>query len=301
MWRWRMAVTIVGAMLVMIQLPVAAQSPIVLSSLQVQLWPEYDQPSMLVIYDLQVAPGTQLPASVPIRFPNEANLMAVAMQGADGSLLNADYLESGADDAYQSILIQVQSPATYRVEYYQPLTRAGGSRDFTFEWPGDLQVDSLAMSVRIPADATGATTDPALQPAKTDQTASYLEGSFNSLPPGQAFTLNIHYVRSTEALTAPEQGLQPSQPLDASTPGRVMISNYLPYFLGALGVVLIGSGAFYFWQASRGRSPRPTRHRGSTRLPLGRSDDVYCHACGTRAQAGDRFCRVCGARLRPSE
>jgi hypothetical protein len=80
-----------------------------------------------------------------------------------------------------------------------------------------------------------------------------------------------------------------------------MISNYLPYFLGALGVVLIGGGAFYFWQTGRGRASRQSRHRGGMRLPLQRGEEVHCHACGTRAQAGDRFCRVCGTRLRTSE
>ena len=72
-------------------LPVHAQTPIKLSSLQVQLWPEYDQPSMLVIYDLKLPDDTRLPISLTLRLPKDANLVAVASQAADGSLLNADY------------------------------------------------------------------------------------------------------------------------------------------------------------------------------------------------------------------
>jgi hypothetical protein len=303
--RWLNAIVLVGVALVLGSGPVFAQSPIVLSSLQVQLWPEYDQPSMLVIYDFQLAPGTALPVSVPIRFPKEANLMAVAMhdpaQGPDGALLIADYTESGADNSWQSILVQVERPTMYRVEYYQPLQRAGQTRDFRFEWPGNIAVQNLGISLRMPSDATGVATTPTLQRGRSDTLAGYLESTFGDLDADEAITLDIRYARPSEALTAPQQGLQPTQPLDSSTPGRVMISNYIPYFLGALGVILIGGGAFYFWQTSRGSVSRQPRHRGGRQRPLRPADEIYCHECGTRAQAGDRFCRVCGARLRSSE
>lgn len=296
-----MGVVLVGVALVMIPGSVAAQSPIALSSVQVQLWPEYDQPSMLVILDFQLAPGTELPASVSMQFPKEANLMAVAMQAPDGSLLNADYLESKDAAAWQSVTIQAQTLTTYRIEYYQPLIRTGEARAFTFVWPGTLAVQDLGVSIRIPVDATGVATDPSLQATQSDDLAQYLEASFGAQVAGQPLTLDLSYSRTSEALTAPEQGLQPSQPLGASTPGRVMISNYLPYFLGALGVMLIGGGALYFWQAGRAREPRPTRHGGGPQAPLRDAEAIHCHQCGTRAKEGDRFCRVCGTRLRPPE
>lgn len=294
-------VVFLGVALVMVPGSVAAQSPVALSGVQVQLWPEYDQPSMLVILDFQLAAGTELPAGVSILFPKEANLMAVAMQGPDGSLLNADYLESKGAADWQSVTVQVQSPTTYRLEYYQPLTRTGQTRAFTYQWPGNLAVQNLGVSFRVPADATNVTTDPELQAAQSNDLAQYLAASFGAQDAGQVLTLDISYSRASEALTAPEQGLQPSQPLDASTPGRVMIGNYLPYFLGTVGIMLIGGGALYFWQAGRARKPRSARHGGGTHVPLRHTAEIHCHECGTRAKEGDRFCRVCGTRLRPPE
>jgi hypothetical protein len=301
MRRSLIGVVFLGVILAMVPGSVSAQSPITLSSVQVQLWPEYDQPSMLVILDFQLASGTELPASVAILFPKEANLMAVAMQAPDGSLLNADYLESKDAVDWQSVTVQVQSPTTYRIEYYQPLTRTGQTRAFTFQWPGNLAVQDLGVSVRVPADATNVITDPALQTAQSNDLAQYLAGSFGAQDAGQGVTFNISYSRTSEALTAPQQGLQPTQPLDASTPGRVMISNYLPYLLGALGLILIGGGALYFWQAGRARTPRSARHGGVTHVPPRHAEEMHCHECGTRAREGDRFCRVCGTRLRTAE
>ena len=68
-----------------------AQNPIKLSTLQVQLWPEYDQPSMLVIYDFKLPEDVKLPVSVSMSFPKEAHLVAVASQAPDGSLLTSAY------------------------------------------------------------------------------------------------------------------------------------------------------------------------------------------------------------------
>src|SRR4030042_895954 len=155
---WLTAVLLVGANL----LPVSAlaQTPIVLSSLQVQLWPEYDQPSMLVIYDFQLAPGTELPVGVSIKFPKEANLVAVAVQAADGSLMNADYLESVGNDTWQSVIVQIQSPTVYRLEYYQPLTRSGNERQFSYQWTGEYAIQDFGISVRMPAGPTSRVSDP---------------------------------------------------------------------------------------------------------------------------------------------
>jgi zinc ribbon protein len=299
--RWLFTMVLVGIGSVVGMGSATGQSTLTLSTLRVQLWPEYDQPSMLVIYDFEVAPGTALPASVPIRIPKQANLMAVAMQGADGSLVIADYVESGADESWQTVAVKVDSLTTYRIEYYQPLQRDGETRSFDLEWPGDLGVQSLAVSARIPADATQAQAEPQLLTARTDELAAYHEGAFGPIGIGEGLKIHLSYARSSEVLTAPEQGLQPSQQLDGNTPGRVILSNYLPYFLGVLGAILIGGGAFYFWQTSRRRTPRERRHRPGVGPNNRRTEEIYCHECGTRAQPGDRFCRVCGTRLRPPE
>ncbi|MFH1185239.1 MAG: zinc ribbon domain-containing protein [Chloroflexota bacterium] len=297
--RWLTAVLLAGA----ISLPASAlaQTPIALSSLQVQLWPEYDQPSMLVIYDFKLGAGTTLPVGVSIKIPADANLVAVAVQGADGNLMNADYLESAGDDTWQSVVVQIQSPTTYRIEYYQPLTRSGDQRQFSYRWTGEYLVEDFGISVRMPPDATSVSADPALQTTQPAGGTPFMQNDFGPLAAGEQFTLELNYSRSSEALTASQGNLQPSQPLDGSTPGRVMLSNYLPYILGALGLLLIAGGALYFWQSSRAGTSRDKRHLSNALRAIQRTGDVYCHQCGARAQPGDRFCRVCGTRQRPAE
>jgi hypothetical protein len=297
MRRWLTLVLLVGALA--FAQSARAQTTLRLASLQVQLWPEYDQASMLVIYDFKLTDAVKLPVNISLRLPADAKLIAVASQAANGSLLNTDYVGPTAGDNGQTVTVQIQTQATYHMEYYQPLSKTGSVRQFSFLWPGDYAADDLGVSLRIPSDTTNVTTDPTMQPTQASDGTSYLQKDFGAVVAGQQVALQLNYTRTSDALSASQQDLRPSQPLGANTPGRVMLSNYLPYIVGVLGLALIVGGSVYFWQSSRSNRRIRERHHGGAGLTQSRQDsDVYCHQCGTRAQTGDRFCRVCGTRLR---
>ena len=59
--------------------PVNAQGEVHLSLLSVDIWPEYDQPAVLMIYHLTLASDTSLPASLSVRIPSESQINAVAV------------------------------------------------------------------------------------------------------------------------------------------------------------------------------------------------------------------------------
>ncbi len=297
--RTRLAVALLVGMFVF-PLSARAQSPIKLSSLQVQLWPEYDQPSMLVIYDFRLPDSTKLPVSVSINFPKEGNLVAVASQSTDGSLLNTDYIGPTVNEQWQTITIQIQTATTYHLEYYQPLSRSGNERQFSFLWPGDYAVDDISISIRIPPDTTSIVTKPDMKSTKAADGSANLIKDFGALQAGQQFPLLLTYTKTSEALSVPGESVQPSKPLGSNTPGRVLLSNYLPYILGALGVVCIGAAAIYFLQPGRRQVTTRRRSHGGQTAAKSKAE-IYCHQCGARAQPGDRFCRVCGTKLRLEE
>ncbi len=298
MRRWPAVLLILGALA--IPLAVHAQNPIKLSMLQVQLWPEYDQPSMLVIYDFKLPDSIKLPVSVSMTFPKEAHLVAVASQAPDGSLLNTDYLGPTVTESLQTITIQIQTPTTYHIEYYQPLSRTGNQREFTYLWPGDYAIDDLSISIRVPPDTTNIVTDPIMKASKGADGSSDLIKDFGALPTGQDFPLRITYTKTTDTLSVPAESVQPSKPLGSNTPGRVLFSNYLPYILGALGIMAIGAASIYLLQPhNRFAARKRLTHR--PRAETKSKTEAYCHQCGARAQPGDRFCRVCGTQLRLEE
>lgn len=282
---------------VFLTVPIAAsaQGEIEFNNLTVQLWPEFDQPAMLVIYDFTLTESTSLPVDVNLRFPKDANIIAVAYQDSSG-LLNAAFQGPVAEGDWQVLTVTVDTKTTYRIEYYAPLTISGTQRDYAFLWPGDYGVETFDASVRVPVDTTDITTDPVMtETSSVGSEERILAWTTSGLKAGKQIPITLTYNKTSEQLSAAGQPIQAGT-VDESTQGRVSLSNYLPYILGGFGIVLIAAGGLYFWQTSQGKPEARKRHR--TRSEDDEGGDVYCSQCGNRTKAGDRFCRSCGTRLR---
>lgn len=287
--------------LLMLPMPAGAQGGIKLQSLNIELWSEYDQPSMLVIHEFTVAENVTLPANVTVRFPKNGNLTAVATT-ADGSLVNIGYEGPEARGDWQTVTLNVQSYAPHRVEYYQPLTRENNKRKFSFRWFGDYQVNELNVTAQLPADSIDVVTEPAFSDTTASTDGLHLIGIANSqnLKMGQAYEFKLEYQRQSETVTKSNSSsnVQPSEPIGPETQGRVSIDN-LPWVIGGFGLALIGLALFFYWRSTQSpeRKTRQRRRTGSGEQEE-TDEQAYCHECGTRAHKGDRFCRTCGSRLR---
>ena len=293
--RKRLILPFLFTLLIAIFLPASAQGEIVLDTFSVQLWPEFDQPAMLVIYDFTLAEGSSLPIDVSLRIPTDATLIAVAY-APSGSLLNAPYQEPYDEDGWQIVTVTVDTAAPYHLEYYAPLAQEELQREYSYLWPGDYAVGTFNVSVKVPVDTTEITTDPQMKNATTEGSAqTNLEWRTSDLGADEQLPIIVTYTKTSDRLSVSDQPLETGT-VDESTQGRVSLSNYLPYILGGLGLLLIVGGGVYFWQTSKGK-PKPRRRHRSHELD-DESANIYCHQCGKRAQSGDRFCRTCGTRMR---
>lgn len=278
----------------------SAQDEAALSFVTVQLWPEYDQPSMLVIVDFQPAANISLPAVFSFRIPAEADLIAVASDAGGGQFLNAPYEEPVTEGEYQTFRISVEASQPYRFEYYQPLTFNGGERLFTYLWENGYAVENFQYIFLEPLDVKSLNLDPKHVSTETSNGLAYYSGASVQLDAGGQYVLTVKYEKTTDTLVSQAQTVQIAEPINEDTPGRVSLANSLPYIIGALGVVIIAGGLMYYFQwgrASGGNKPR-RRTRSQTEND---ATSVYCPQCGSRAKPSDRFCRTCGARLRHEE
>jgi len=272
-----------------------AQNAITLDSLNVRLWAEYDQPSVLVIYDFEPTADTTLPASIKIRIPKDANITAVAYQEGSG-FLNTEFAGPVDDGNWQTITVLVKTLTTYHLEYYQPIKRDGINRSFTYRWTGDYPVNNFKIEIQLPDDSTAVTTNPTLaftsnQPFKSGS------ASLSKLAAGKTYQVDLSYARISEASVVPPSTSQVTavEPITQNTSGRVTLDN-LPYILGAVGMLLVILAIYYFWRSNSIQLvARPRKRPQSAKVE---KTVVYCHECGTRAHPEDRFCRTCGSKLR---
>lgn len=293
MRKWLILLTVLT---LSIPFPVQAQGSAAVDSLKVMLWSEYDQPSMLVIYNFTVTDDTPVPTSMDLRFPSEANITAVAYQSGRDLLLANYQTQPSEDKNWQVIKLFITERTTYHIEYYQPLRMNGERRSFTYQWTGDYPVRGFDIEVQVPGDSSEVKTDPAI-PLMQNQ--PFLSGGAmkSGFGEGETYQLQLEYSRSndTPVTTPASTQVEPIVPVDENTDGRSTLDN-LPLFLGGFGVALILAALFYFFRGqSPVRMPKPRKRSQTTQEP---SVTKYCPECGTRANAGDRFCRACGSKLR---
>lgn len=292
--------------LVLLVIPaVRAQGQITLAEVAVGLWPEHDQPSMLVIYDIAL-PEDALPAALSLRIPAAAGSPhAVAQLEPSEGLVVAPYEES-TEGEWTTITLQATMPEL-RIEYYDPgLQKDGENRHFEYTWPGDYAVDSMVVQVQQPVGASQMRLSPATAEAATGADGLvYYTADIGSLPAGQDFKIQLDYQKAGDDLTASSLGVDTVDSVGSSGSGSsTNLQPLLPWLLGGLGLLLILGGGFWYWQSGREKAqPAPRRRRrpastGPEVSPAEEGKHIYCHQCGKRASPGDRFCRTCGTALR---
>jgi hypothetical protein len=291
MYKW---LFLVLAVLLIWPAPAQAQNNITLETLNVHLWSEYDQPSMLVLFDFVVATNTLLPTKVDIRIPQSGNITAVAYQSGN-QFLNAEFSGPVEDGDWQVVTFFVKEYSTYRLEYYQPIPRVGTERSFSYQWNGEYPVNDFRIEIKVPEDSTGVKSKPVLPFAPSAQFLSS-GASVNNLEAGETYQIDLKYSRTSDETVLPSSPLvTTSEPITQNTAGRVTLDS-LPYILGGVGLLLILGAGYYFLQTTSVQAFKPRKRQ--SRKKEDESTNIYCHECGTRAHADDRFCRVCGTKLR---
>lgn len=244
--------------------PASAQDALRLASLRVGLWPEYDQPALLVIY-WGVLPGaTAFPATISLRMPARivAPHVVAAQPGPGASLDEVDFQSTEAGE-WRVITFQTFGP-NFQFEYYDSLQMEGVTRSASYTWPGDYAVDQFFVELQHPPHAEELTTDPSLPTSQVQPSDGllYHGGEFGSLAAGETFTLQLRYTRSDNAMTvdllnALQQQSPTADPFTGTQAGTSDKGvDILLLALVAVGSFLLGAAAMRIAiniQASRSR------------------------------------------------
>lgn len=279
-------------------------TPITIQALEIDLWPEYDRPNVLVIYRVTLASSVKLPAELTLRLPAAAGQpSAVAEQTANG-LFNIQYDNAARDGNYQLVRFTTTLPQL-QIEYYDPaLKKNGSSRTYGFTWPGDYPVTDMQVKVQQPRTASNMVLEPK---TGTSGTASdnlvYFNVPIGNVKGGETFVLNLSYQKSDDSLTqsAAFEQVTPVVPAPTGPTSQLNLNQILPWLLGALGLLLIGGGVFWYMRSGTTKSPAPSRHRpraSSSADVKSNGDEIFCHQCGKKASSSDVFCRSCGTKVR---
>jgi len=273
-----------------------------LERLEVALWPENDQPSVLVILRGELPPSVELPAHVEIPVPTAyGEPSAVAVQGSQGELFAADY-QRRVQGQWATIVMEVESTGIW-IEFYAELTYEGDKRSFTFFWPGGVDIGEFQYEIQQPWGAANIqVTPPGISGVNTDGLVYHRANYGPQAASSQAIVTFAYEKQDSELTINAQPKIDRPDDVRGETPD---LSRTLPYILGGVGFVLIAVGVVMYvrfkQQDPRAPQPQKRKRRRKTTSKYREEVDaspVYCHLCGAQAGASDHYCRRCGAQLR---
>lgn len=272
-----------------------AQTPVsVIDSLDIEIWPDYDRASVLVLLTGALPGDTRLPASVTLPLPGGAQINAIArIDSKDGSMKDDIFSSNDPPDT----LTFVTPDLRFRVEYYLPYTANNNRRSFAYTWLTAVSVNNLRLRVQRPLSASTLVTEPATENiTRSGDGFEYHTFPARAVPAGQSFTLHVDYKMTTAQLSAaqlpPSKAGQQADEL-AAAPGTNSGINWALVAIIAGGLLIFGAS---IWQVASRRSAADIHKSVDSRLKK-KSRAKFCRNCGAAIDKGDRFCTGCGSEL----
>jgi hypothetical protein len=281
-------------LLIMLMLPSTghAQDKVTtIDSLAVEIWPDYDRASVLVLLTGTLLADAKLPASITLPFPAAAQLNAVArIDGSDGEMKDIVDFTQAPDE-----ITFVTTDLQFRVEYYFPYTIDNDHHTFTFRWSADLSVNNFQIRVQQPKSATSLATVPGiLDVAKEADGFTYHAFPIKSVPAGQLFSVTVDYTMDSDQLSVAgltSSGVQESaSPLTAKGKAGINWSIVVVVVGGVIILIVL------VWEitARRAGSTGSERHQAESKS---KTPSRYCTNCGNPTAKEDKFCSKCGSAL----
>jgi hypothetical protein len=290
----KLSVFLIYLTLLFVPVITRAQQSITLSVVEVDLWPEFDRPTMLVIYHITLPAQASLPVPMSLRIPVAVGAPnAVAVKQPDGTLITVPYTQT-ADRDWSRLDFQATTKEV-QVEYYDPgLQKSADQRHFEYVWPGDNAVDIFGIEVQQPTGATEMQIKPGMVTTRQgDDNLKYYRMNVGSLALGQQFQITVDYQKNTDELSASSVPVEPSGPLNDLNSGIASMTSVLPWLLGGMGLLLIVGGGVWYWVTGRQKAhPQRDLYRrkklaDNPATDNAEANNVYCHQCGKRALLGD--------------
>ena len=272
-----------------------AQNPVsVIDALDIEIWPDYDRASVLILLTGTLPADAQLPASVTLPLPAGAQINAVArIDSKDGSMKDDIFSSNEPADA----LTFVTPDPRFRVEYYLPYTANDNQRSFDYTWLGAVSVNNLRLRVQRPLSASKLVTEPATEDiARSGDGFDYHTFPARAVPAGQPFTLHVNYQMNTAQLSALQPplsnaGTQTAE--SAAAPGTNSGFNWALIAIIAGGLLIFGA---LIWQVATRRHAANIQKSVDSQAKK-KSRAKFCRNCGAAIDSVDRFCTGCGSEL----
>ncbi len=282
--------------------PVGAQGPgLAIDKASLRLWPEYDDPGLLVILSGNITGTTTFPQQVAFPIPANARGIQATFIDPNGDLLSQQWQIVDGKLTYS-----LPSP-DFQIEYYLDRPAGGNQRDINFAFESPYPIRTLEVAAQQPARASAFAMTPQSQRSVqgSDGFTTYLVDRAN-VAAGDKLPVNIRYTKNDQGLSVAQAKIDTTGSTGTANPigaaSERKSTDWLPILLIGLGVALLaGAGIYWFLRIRPTPAPAPTPAKAQTSSkaspppqPARSTNAVFCTQCGRQLSSSDRFCAQCG-------
>ncbi len=274
--------------------PSRADPAPVISYMDVEIWPEYDEPRVLLIYKGSlVAPG-KTPTDFTFVIPDGAHVHMVGGVDANGQHIHATYQTHKRADGLVELTYRLTVPDFYMEFYYNPLGGAA-QRRFTYTVLSPFVMDTLVVAVQEPQRAQDFTISPLTEQVSQDRNGfNYYVLQYDGVKAGARKAVTVAYRKTDDQPSIASPGDATSSATPPAAPGGHRTA------IAILALVALVSAGFGLWPLVRPRIVRGRADVGAresaSRPETGAAR--FCTQCGESLSPDDRYCARCGAPTR---
>lgn len=288
---------------------------VTISRLRLSIWPEYDDPRVLIILRGEMSPRQAFPGTLTLPVPPGADIIGAGIISDQNELLVQPY-EIGGGQPLDSLHLQLSIPRFFVEFYYNPFTANTPEKRLTYSASFAYPIELLEVDIQQPLQAQAFRVEPPAMERRTDtQQFTYHQYVYRDIPPGQERAFQIVYSKTT---SAPSVAKTPA----AASPGAARQPVLAPGAWLSLailaGAVLIVGG--WAWLLRHHLRPQPatqapraaasslaetlalllrdesaaSAQAPSTPVPETAGVANFCTYCGQKLQQDGRFCGACG-------
>ncbi|MBI5029266.1 MAG: zinc ribbon domain-containing protein [Chloroflexi bacterium] len=275
--------------------PVAAEDSLRITSLSVSVWPEYDQPGVLVQYEgtISATASKTNPRELSFLVPKGAGVGAACAVQSNGNHTSETWKETEGDEGWTKIIFQVTEPDFHVEYYYNPLTSAPDKK-MTFTYQALLPADEVEVDVQHPLKATNFVLTPeTINSHKDNDGFTYHSYVLKQMSAGQKVSTNIAYTKTDPSPSVSGQK-NAATISNASNDNNLNLNQVIVFsiMVGMLGIIV-----YFVWERNTRRAQpsfatapfQAASHRARAEWFGG-----FCTQCGNPMQTDDNFCARCG-------
>ena len=275
----------------------------------ISVWPEYDHPGVLVIFNGEVD-EEQLPLEMNYSIPENSRFaLVVGTTDTTDRPQPIPIADAGSGKQITFNLIQPEFNVTF---YYNPFQTGNTHRHYGYDFVSSIAIDTLLIDLQVPLMAEGFAPEmPVDQQLQDSHGISYHRANRTNVAAGDTVHIEAHYENPEGQLTSnlmqQQMGGQGGQMggMQQTQSGGGQSSGNTFWLIAAIAVILIG----VLYYLTQGRSS-PTPREESPASPeqadpgaaavksqaSGAAGTKFCIHCGGKIPADAKFCTSCGEK-----